>query len=900
MSTLADFALLAAVPSYGGAEILRAQRVLPMGPGPRVHLALFGRNERVMHRVVAAANAGAAILHPAIARIYEVSRFDGVVYGVADPSEGLDLTALLATRRPAPMEVGLAVTASIARVAVAVHDAGGPGYRGPPLGLGAVLAGGLDPGGVFLEPNGAVRLRPLAAAGADPDQPSGFRAPEGEVSMAADVYSLGRLLMALLSGDPTGQTVPRVSSSSSLSALMSRLVHARASERPHLHEVVTRLETLLREQNVGGPDRIVRAALLGPYRSMVMDPGLGLDAAPRVVDTLRMQLAFIYPAVERLWPTMTPSVMLPPPPPPRAQAALPPAVGDDDVDVFTDARPAVRRQRAKTAATLMIGAADVAAAVAAASGEGNAFKPRTSPTLLIPTAELLKALPPAGAAPVADAAGPVEHTRLIDPASFSPFSPPPPPPPATRSTPTPTPSPSLPRKTNQATPPPSQRPAQADNHVVVVVDTGDSDDRTQMLPPEAGDLMARLAASEGHNALAEAADFARDWSVNNDEQGDVFSDDGSGFVNSLRASTSSTAPTGVSSAPVMSEDGGFQAMANAPTAMGKARVDEHDAPSPRTRPVMPGFGVSSSQHGLEDAFDDAFSSPPNSSASATHAPAMTLRDDDGATATRRGVNDSSEPDVIDDGADFVMVGDGGQTYDSDDNPFGASTRLYPAQAMQVARPVNDDEDDDKRIDDKRIDGATVMTVDDPDDPDRQSDVFSREQSLALRRGVVASRTNGNDVRTELVNVAQLDAAMRNRDADERPMATAAPAAAVSAEGVAVGQGMGPTVPPTSAAPPERSRPVPHAGRPSPASPAAAARASVPEVSTMSQLLVDAPEGATVTLNGTIIGTGRTAIDVAADFRAVVKVTMQGHAPFSTVVSVRGRPRVRVTPVLKTR
>ena len=75
---------------------------------------------------------------------------------------------------------------------------------------------------------------------------------------------------------------------------------------------------------------------------------------------------------------------------------------------------------------------------------------------------------------------------------------------------------------------------------------------------------------------------------------------------------------------------------------------------------------------------------------------------------------------------------------------------------------------------------------------------------------------------------------------------------------------------------------------------------MPEVSTMSQLLVDAPEGATVTLNGTIIGTGRTAIDVAADFRAVVKVTMQGHAPFSTVVSVRGRPRVRVTPVLKTR
>ena len=246
-----------------------------------------------------------------------------------------------------------------------------------------------------------------------------------------------------------------------------------------------------------------------------------------------------------------------------------------------------------------------------------------------------------------------------------------------------------------------------------------------------------------------------------------------------------------------------------------------------------------------------------------------------------------------------MVGDGGQTYAGDDNPFGASTRLYPAQAMQVARPTHDEEHDDRSID-----GDAVIVVDDPDeldDPDRQSDVFSREQSLELRRGVVPRwTTEGDNVRTELVNVAQLEAAMRNRDADERPMATAAPAAAVSAEGVALGQGMGANVPPASAVPPERSRPVPVAGRPSPASPAASGRGSVPDGAPMSQLLVDAPEGATVTLNGTIIGTGRTNIDVAADFRAVVKVTMQGHAPFSTVVSVQGRPRVRVTPVLKTR
>ena len=69
---------------------------------------------------------------------------------------------------------------------------------------------------------------------------------------------------------------------------------------------------------------------------------------------------------------------------------------------------------------------------------------------------------------------------------------------------------------------------------------------------------------------------------------------------------------------------------------------------------------------------------------------------------------------------------------------------------------------------------------------------------------------------------------------------------------------------------------------------------------MSLLVVEAPDGATVTLNGTVIGTGVTTVDVASTSRAVVKVTMPGCAPFSTVVAVQGRPRVRVTAVLKPR
>jgi len=1015
VSTFADFALLAAVPSYGGAEILRAQRVLPMGPGPRVHLALFGRNDRVMHRVVAAANAGAAILHPAIARIYEVSRFDGVVYGVGDPSEGLDLSALLANRRPVPVEMGLAITAAVARVAVAVHDAGGPGYRGPPLGLGAVLSGGLSPDGVFLEPTGAVRLRPLAAAGTDPEVPSAFRAPEEAISMAADVFSLGRLLMALLSGDGTGTGVPRLPTTSPVTGLMTRLVAARASERPHLHEVVTRLEGLLRDLNVGGPDQVVRAALGGPYRSQVVDPGLGLDAPPRVVDTLRMQLAYIYPAVERLWPTMMPMHA---PPPPPAFAALPPATSDEGVAVFTDARPAVRRQKAKTAATLMIGAADMAAAVAAVSGEGAAFKPKTSPTLMIPTAELLKALPAPSGPGVADQAPPrAERTMLIDPATFAPFSPPPPPAIAAPAPPSPprldvdserpvtpprparapassssssssfasSPSPPPPRRSDPVGAPP-QAPRRSDpvgapprpptfSAMAVFAggaddvddnddndhndhDSGDSEDRTQMLAPEQGNLMERLAAKEHQDALSEAAAFARGLQADARDVSDVFSDDNddnddnsgyaddddngdndSGFADSP---VSASAATGVAPTPFLSEPGGhtdalaLEVVANAATAMAPPTLDVSAAISAdvgagavaRTRPGLPTFAPSSREDDSED-MDDAFAAafaPVSSPAKgpATHAPAMTLPDDDdGPTASRRASSEDDAPEFIDDGAAFVMVGDAGQTFEGKRNPFGASTRVYPAQALQVARSHSDD-GDDSEVDASEVDVDVDVSEDvnvnvNDDDEDDDSNVFSQEQFVDVPHSAPAMRADeDDDIRTEMVSIESLESMMRQGADKSRERATSAPAAAMSGEG--------PAVPPDTAARPtspapvsltqsmQRPRPVSALepqrppGRmapapvpvPPPPSLSSAARASVPDGAPMSLLVVEAPEGATVTLNGTVIGTGPTSVDVASTSRAVVKVTMPGCAPFSTVVAVQGRPRVRVTPVLKPR
>ncbi len=826
MSTFADFALLAAVPSYGGAEILRALGVLPMGPGPRVHLALFGRNEAVTRRVVAAANAGAAILHPAIARIYEVARYDGVVYGVGDPSEGLDLAALMGGKKGVSLDLGLAVVASLARVAVAIHDAGGPGYRGPPLGLGAVLSGGLSLDTVFLEPNGAVRIRPLAAAGNDPDAPSTFRAPEGQVSMAADVYALGRVLMALLSGDASGRTVPRLPSTSTLPQLLGRLIHKQAAERMHLHEAVTRLELALREQGAVSADQVIRTALAGPLRSLVVDPGFGLDAPPRVVDTLRMQLAWIYPAIERLWPTMTPSMA---PPPPPAMAALPPSTSDEGNAVFTDARP-VRRQKAKTAATVLFNPAEARGALPpSVSDEGGAFKPKTSPTLMIPTAELARALPPMASAE-GDPDDRPDKTKLIDPASFRPFSPPPPPSlGVSRPPPQPTPPPIV-------TPPPARDrvftgAARVDDDSDVDMSIEDADERTQMLPPEEAVILVQRKVEVPERvadagAIADA--FASAFKGGMDDD-DVFSDEGA-FSPSGGPSTTAVAPP-----PMLSEPGGggvtdaIVAVANASTALAAGRGDATDS-----------LGARPAAQGSLGAF--------------------------GSTAGQ--VVDDDGPDSIDDAADFVMVGDAGRTFDEDKNPFKASTRMIPAQAMLRAMEGRDSASDE---------GAASDLDDDVDDAGE--DVFSQEGPA--RAPPAATFKDDDDIRTEMVSADSVASMLRGIEAAR------APAPVFSSEGPAE----------TETRRPRAVSGLSMEGRrlPTPPTP----RASVPDAGALSQLIIDAPAGANVSVNGTVVGTGPTTVDVGGS-RCVVKVTLAGHMPFSTVVMVQGRPRVRVKPILKPR
>lgn len=796
MSTFADFALLAAVPSYGGAEILRAQRVLPTGPGPRVHLSLFGRNEAVTRRVVAAAHAGAAVLHPAIARIYEVARFDGVVYGVGDPSEGLDLPALVGGKKGVPVELAVAIVASLARTAVSIHDSGGPGYRGPPLGFGAVLSGGLRLETVFVESTGAVRIRPLAAAGTDPEAASPFRAPEGEVSMAADVYALGRLLTALLSGDPSGRTAPRLPTSSPLPQLMSRMAHAQKAERPALHDAVVRLDVVCAQLASSPADEVIRAALAGPLRPLVVDPGFALEAPPRLVEPLRMQLAWVYSAVERLWPTLTPSAQ--PPPPPMlgpGQRSLP---DRGSADVFAEARQGVR-VRAKTAATVLF----QEGAPPPAPSDGGRRKTRAT-RVMSDVALRTKALPPSSASQSASIGG---ETQAGSMSTSRPFVPPPPPPLLAHMAP-----PSLSAEedrvftgTGPAAPPADRAPRGVHRHEAGASrDPSDADDQTQVLLRADVDFDARgggspkrrPTASKKHTGYADSVGFGDD---------DVFAHDRATAA-PLRVSSTSVAP-----APMLSEPAG-----------------ETSAYDFSNRPMTSEFNVEPA----EDA--DASVSQERRTFAV------------GSTA---GHPDGEEPLALDVDDDFVMVDEDGRPFAPAHDPPAARART----ASQVAKI------------------ATTGSA--RDDKDRGA-ARARGSSRHAPAKAQVPELDGDDLHTEMVSVDRLASMLREVDASPTPLAQE-----------------------------PQAKPQPAVASPSP--PHAEHRVPTPSRTSVdgalsSRLVVEAPDGATVSVNGAVMGVGTVSIDVGSAARCVVKVSLAGYVPFSTVVMVQGRPRVRVKPVLKPR
>ncbi len=1078
MSTFADFALLAAVPSYGGAEILRAQRIIPMGPGPRVHLAVLGRNDSVVRRLVASAHAGSAVLHPSFARIFEVCRFDGVAYAVADPSEGLDIAAVLSAGA-FPFELALAVTSTIGRVAVAVHDAAGG--RGQ-VGFASVISGGLSPDVVFLEPAGAVRIRPVAAAGLDPEEPTAYRAPEEAITMAADVYSLGRLLMALLSGDARGLTMPRLSPSSPLPPLIARMVARRPNERPHLHEAVTRIEQVLNGRQAGSADQVVRNALAGAFRQLVVDPGLGLEAPPHAMHELRMRLPYVYAATERIWPTMNPGFA----PPPAVFAALPASSpqallgsgDDDDADVFSD-KPAPRR-RARTAATMRIDADELAAAVPAVDANAphqpaptRRFRP-TKKTVLIAAGEMIEEME--RQAPASDAtamldvgelepfaadvpsarAAPVPRSHDVDDdeeddgAFSSSFSRPP-----ARSAPVPPP---------RTSSPPPVRPPRPPTHAAMAVfgSAGDApadddawdDDEPLFAPaaatPVAATAIARVSPPRSSLADADRAALLAALADDDDIDASAEDDDEGAFSSSTLVAPP---PALVAPPPALSEPG--------PRPVQRPSANTFTPPPPPAAVRAPPVVVDSDGDvDFAAAFAAAFAGEPSARHADDEPVELDLEEIEEVEPLE---DDAIEP--LDDAAAFVMVGEAGTAFPPD-GPLSRSTRMYPAQAMQVA--VDDDSSvDQSAVDESAVDDSVDQSADDSSDdefsPATQRAFDPRELDLDLDVAAAfdaaagpgspwapaASATGPGAVespRTEMLDAVNWQAwSNEGSNGATRPMMPVVPAFSVDEKAAeplprfptpsSSSRAFAPTMPampvmpsiparapaiasplpapPALHAPPTLPAPPPTLPAPPPtlhappatlhappsmsAIPALSVAPSMPEVwgassrpapfeassssarrapppveasssvrrppppialpespssATMlsplpelpdldpattlgadvfepsvprgitglydppptapaapaapssAELVVEAPAGATVALNGTPIGTvpdaGRLSVGVAGDARVVVRVTLAGCAPWSSVVSVLGRPRVRVKAVLAAR
>src|SRR5438309_1207526 len=116
MATFADYALLRSEPSYGGAEVLRAKRVLPNGgTGDAVHLALFGDadTDRAA-RLASVASIAAQTAHDQVARILEVGTAGKALYAAAVPAEGVDVAAVLEHERRRKQVPDVSLVISIA------------------------------------------------------------------------------------------------------------------------------------------------------------------------------------------------------------------------------------------------------------------------------------------------------------------------------------------------------------------------------------------------------------------------------------------------------------------------------------------------------------------------------------------------------------------------------------------------------------------------------------------------------------------------------------------------------------------------------------------------------------------------------------------------------------------
>ncbi len=371
-------------------------------------------------QAVAIAEAAMRARPPAVAPITEVGHFDGVVYGVGESAEGVDVAALLLAERSRgrapPIELAVAAALSLVETARALPSGRGRG------GLGALFPAGLCVDALFLDPVAhRLGVRSLVGACGLATAPTTFRAPEGDASPKADVYAVGRLLLALLTTDPSG--LAQAKAPSSLARLLPFLVQERAEHRPPLDELQTSLEGVMNELRTT-PQEAIAAAVTGPYKSLHASQMAGFDAPPRVVDDIRSRLPWIDGALTRFFPAHAS-------PAPGARGALAagagssshgggspqrglpggeagthglvPEVSEEGGAVFTDGRPATRGGKSgRTSPTMRIG--DIVALMQPAPNDDARNN---------------------GVPNLAPAPRPTQPTVIIDAARFVPFQAPP-------------------------------------------------------------------------------------------------------------------------------------------------------------------------------------------------------------------------------------------------------------------------------------------------------------------------------------------------------------------------------------------------------------------------------------------------------------------------------------------
>ncbi|HEY4222638.1 MAG TPA: hypothetical protein VGO62_14885 [Myxococcota bacterium] len=323
MARFADFALLRTEPSYGGAEIVRARRILANSEDKPVHLALFGEVDRRraarLHMI-----AVTAAPHDHVACILEVGTYEDTLFATATAASGVAIDALLAHERRnksvPDLAFSLSVALQLAQLVADLHERGDVWAADGGTGLSSLFPGGLGLDALVIGNDGQLTVRALAGAGGDEDRPNAFRAPEmksargGGVSVpaggavAADVFAIAQTLRALLTADATATSAPRLPpAAASLGPVLAAGLNKNPDERFGLFMLVERLaHDLAKVAGKTKPAAVAASFLKREYKGLLPDDVDEEPMAPAAAD-VRARLSTLRRDIEVLWPTASPA-----------------------------------------------------------------------------------------------------------------------------------------------------------------------------------------------------------------------------------------------------------------------------------------------------------------------------------------------------------------------------------------------------------------------------------------------------------------------------------------------------------------------------------------------------------------------------------------------------------------